>query len=242
MRLYGIIGKPLDQSPSPKFYNALFKNLGLECRYLPFQVEKKHLKNLVLVMKLVDVYGLNVTIPYKEAVIPFLDGLDQSARLCGAVNTIVRKKNRFIGYNTDGIGFLMMLKSKKFNPRGKIVSMIGAGGAARGIATALADAGAKEIFFFNRHRRRAQRAAAALRKNFPKTKWKAIPLGRRYYRAFFPPTNLLIQTTPVSLKLPLSLLAPKARACDIRLNKPDGRSMFRFQAKENFRLWMGRSG
>lgn len=228
MRLYGIIGKPLDRSPSPQFYNAYFKKKGLECRYLPFQVEAKHLKNLILCMKLCDVYGLNVTIPFKEKVIPFLDGLDRSAKMCGAVNTIVRKKNRFIGYNTDGPGFLESLKeNKKFNPKNKTVAILGAGGSAKGIAGALASAGVKKIAFLNRHLGRAKKVAAFLRKNFPKTEWQAV--------THLPTVDLIVQTTPVSLKT--RRRARKTILYDIRLQTREGRRMFTAQARFNLKLW-----
>ena len=234
MRLFGIIGKPLDCSPSPKIYNAVFKKRSLPCRYLPFQVAPKHLKNLILCMKLVDVEGLNVTIPYKEAVIPFLDGLDKSAELCGAVNTIVRRKNKFTGYNTDGAGFLVALKkNKKFSPKNKCVMIIGAGGAARGIAAALAGAGAKEILFFNRHHGRAKKAAAFLRKNFPKTTWVASPS--------FAKADLVVQATPRPLKPARKFLSRKTILFDIRTAKPEGLRMLKAQARLNLELWLGKS-
>src|SRR3990167_4576711 len=82
MKLLGIIGKPVERSLSPAIYNSIFKKTGLPWRYLPFQVEKTHLKNLIVCMKLVDLCGLNITVPYKEAVLPFLDRLDSSALQC----------------------------------------------------------------------------------------------------------------------------------------------------------------
>jgi len=236
MKLFGIIGKPLGTSPSPKLYNAFFKKHNLDCRYLPFQVEKKYLKNLLLCMKLVDVYGLNVTTPFKEAVISFLDGLDKSARVSGAVNTIVRKKNKFIGYNTDGAGLLKVLKEKKkFDPKNKTIAISGAGGAARGIAAALAGAGAKEIIFFNRHPVRAQKAAHFLKKHFPKTKCLTAPN--------FSKIDLVIQTTPILISLSSKLLSKKVKRFDIvyTRNKHDGLSMLKAQAHFNLKLWMGKN-
>lgn len=229
MRLFGIIGKPLDHSPSPRLYNTFFKKQHLDCRYLPFQVEKKYLKNLLLCMKLCDVYGLNVTTPFKEAVIPFLDGLDKSSKVSGAVNTIVRKKNKFVGYNTDGAGFLKVVKAKK------IIAIIGAGGAARGIAAALAGAGAEEIIFFNRHPARAKKAAVFFKKHFLKTKWLTSPLS------LSSKIDLVIQTTPVFVSLPKKLLSKTVRTFDIvyTRNQRDGLRMLKAQASLNLKLWMG---
>lgn len=232
MRLYGIIGNPLDDSPSPKFYNAFFKKSGLECRYLPFQVEERHLKNLVLCMKLCDVEGLNVTIPFKEKVIPFLDGLDKSAKVCGAVNTVVRKKNKFIGYNTDGVACLKVLKEKrKWNPKNKTIAIVGAGGAARGIAGALAGAGAKEICFLNRHSARAKKASRFLKKHFPRTKWLTFVPSLKI--------DLVVQTTPVFISLPKKILSKTAPTFDsvYTRNKKDGLQMLKAQAQLNLKLW-----
>ena len=233
MKLFGIIGKPLDHSLSPKLFNAIFKNLKLPCRYLPFQVEKPHLKNLIVCMKLVDVFGLNVTTPYKRVVAPYLDKLDISAKRCGAVNTIVRRKNRFIGFNTDGEGFVNALwEKKKIRPKGKIVTIFGNGGAARGIAAALAKGGAKKVHVLNRRR---------------------IRNAKKYLRT----TDILIKATSAQLTVPLSLLPKKAIVCDIvyhprqtkllhLANKKgfktmDGLWMLIYQANLNLKLWTGKS-
>lgn len=259
MKLYGIIGKPLDHSLSPKFFNALFKKFRMECRYLPFQVERVHLKNLIACMKLVDVYGLNVTAPYKEAVIPFLDGLTEAAKKCGAVNTIVRRRHQFIGHNTDGSGFLKALQAKgKMSPAKKRIVIIGAGGAARGIAGALAAAGAQEIIFLSRHSRQAKKAARHLQKYFRKTSVKVSPLTTPAAKRLFPGTDVLIQATPAFVKLPLKFLPKHAIVCDViyqprrtpllkqasrwRLKTLEGRWMFLYQARANWKLWMEKNG
>ncbi len=254
MKLFGIIGNPLDHSLSPKIFNALFKKKRLPFRYLSFQVEKNHLKNLVRCMKLCDIEGLNVTAPFKEAVIPHLDGLDPFAKQCGAVNTIVRQKNRFVGFNTDGPGFVWALKEKaKVLPKNKTVLLIGAGGAARGIAAALAANGAKKIIVFNRHPLRAKKMGQHLKKYFPKTIWQTLPLAAKKLKTVLPQTNLLIQTTPSLLALPISLLSQEAIVCDIlygkgetkllkaakkrRLKTVNGLSLLHFQILLNQKLW-----
>lgn len=256
MKIFGLIGKPIHHSPAPKIFNAVFKKLNLAHRYLPFQVEKEHLKNLILCMKLVDVHGLNVTIPYKESVLPFLDSLDVSAKQSGAVNTIVRRKNKFIGYNTDGIGFVEALREQKnFNPRGKNIVILGAGGAARGIAAALAKAGASTISILNRHPVRAKKAASFLKKQFPKTIFHGFGLNQKGQRDLFAKADLLVQATSAHLTVPLEHLPKKALVCDIvykplqtkllnqaqKLKLPtlDGLWMLVFQAKWNLKLWTG---
>lgn len=256
MKLFGIVGKPLDRSLSPKIFNALFKKMGLPHRYLPFQVEKTHLKNLILCMKLVDVAGLNVTAPYKEAVLPFLERLDATARRSGAVNTIVRQKNRFVGFNTDGSGLLKALSERKgFHPKGKKVVLIGAGGAARGIAAGLAGAGAAHIAVLNRNRVRAGRAVSFLRSKFSRTGWSFLGLGQKGTRSLFSRADLLVQATPAPLLLPLESLPKSALVCDIvyqplqtkllryarklGLSTLDGLWMLAYQAQENMKLWTG---
>lgn len=259
MKLYGIIGKPLDHSLSPKFFNALFKKHRLDCRYLPFQVERPYLKNLILCMKLVDVYGLNVTAPYKEAVIPFLDRLDPAAKKCGAVNTIVRRGQVFIGTNTDGAGFLKALRVRgKISPKNKRVTLIGAGGVARGIAGALAQAGARQIHFLSRHPRKASKAARRLQKYFRKTVWKVLPLSPSAAARALKETDILIQATPAFVKLPLKFLPKHTIVCDViyrprktpllkqaarrRLKTLEGRRMFFYQAQANWKLWRVKMG
>lgn len=256
MKLFGIIGKPLNHTQSPKIFNAIFKKRNLACRYLPFQVEKEHLKNLILCMKLIDVEGLNVTAPYKESVIPFLDGLDATAKESGSVNAIVRNKNRFIGFNTDGIGFSSALLEKKgFSSKGKNIVIVGAGGAAKGIAANLAKKGATHIAILNRTPARAKKVVSFLKKQFPKTKWQALGLAQKGRRDFFAKADLLIHATSASLNLPLEYLPKTALVCDIvykplqtkllkqakhlKLSTLDGLWMLVYQAKWNLKLWTG---
>ena len=256
MKLLGIIGKPVERSLSPAIYNSIFKKTGLPWRYLPFQVEKNHLKNLIVCMKLVDLCGLNITVPYKEAVLPFLDRLDSSAQKSGAVNTIVRRGNRFIGFNTDGDGFCNALKEQMgVFPKGKTIVLIGAGGASRGIAAALAKRGVKNIVLLNRSLNKAKKARAHLKKYFPKTEWDAFSFTPKNLKKSLAMADILVQATPVDLKLPLQWLAPKAIVCDIRYQKGptpllkeakkrklktlDGLWMLAHQASLNLKLWVG---
>lgn len=257
MKLYGLIGKSLSHSPSAKLLNACFKKLGLSHRYLLFQVEKPHLKNLVLCMKLVDIFGLNITAPYKEAVIPFLDRLDRSAKLAGAVNTIVRQKNKFVGFNTDGAGFVeAMQEQAQISPKGKSVVILGAGGAARGVASYLAQGGARQIIILNRTLSHAKRVLITLKKHFPKTHWEAAPLSQKSFRDFFPETEILIQATSTELMPPLPILPKRAlvsdilyhpletkmlqRAKQLNLKWMDGLWMLVDQANLNLKLWTGK--
>jgi shikimate dehydrogenase len=133
---YGLLGFPLGHSLSPVIHNTAFRLLDLEAQYILFSLEKEKVEGFFKELKQANspIFGLNVTVPYKEVVIPYLDTLDPLATKVGAVNTIVVGKNRSLtGFNTDGPGFLAHLTDEKFDPAGKRVAILGAGGAARAV-------------------------------------------------------------------------------------------------------------
>ena len=160
MRLAGIIGHPVAHSLSPVFQGAAFKECGLDVRYELWDTPLDELPGRVLSLRGEQYLGANVTIPHKEAVIPLLDELGgQSARV-GAVNTIVNRSGRLFGFNTDGPGFVAALRNEAyFDPAGKSFLLVGAGGGARGIAFALAEARALRIEISNRSVDRAEKLA-----------------------------------------------------------------------------------
>ena len=157
----GIIGHPVAHSLSPVFQAAAFAACGLDVAYERWDTTAEALAGRVVSLRAPKYLGANVTIPHKEAVIPLLDELGgQSARV-GAVNTIVNRDGRLFGFNTDGPGFVAALRNEaRFDPAGKAIVLIGAGGAARGIAFALAEARAERIVIANRSLARAERLAA----------------------------------------------------------------------------------
>jgi shikimate dehydrogenase len=133
---YGLIGYPLGHSLSPVMHNAAMKAMGLDAVYTLFPMQKAEIKSFFDDLRTPDshIFGLNVTVPHKESVIPFLDSLDPFAEKVGAVNTIViTGKRKLIGYNTDGPGFLTHLTECAFSAGGKRVSILGAGGASRAL-------------------------------------------------------------------------------------------------------------
>ncbi|MBI2767875.1 MAG: shikimate dehydrogenase [Chloroflexi bacterium] len=160
MRLAGIIGHPVAHSLSPAFQAAAFAACGLDAAYERWDTTAEALAGRVVSLRDPRYLGANVTIPHKEAVIPLLDELGgQSARV-GAVNTIVNRDGRLYGFNTDGPGFAAALRNESyFDPAGKRFLLLGAGGAARGIAFALAEAKAATIAIANRTPERAARLA-----------------------------------------------------------------------------------
>lgn len=157
-RRAGIIGHPVAHSLSPVFQAAAFAHCGLDVAYEFWDTPGPTLTARIQSLRAGDVLGANVTIPHKEAVIPLLDELGgQSARV-GAVNTIVNREGRLFGFNTDGPGFVAALRNEvAFDPAGKSILLVGAGGAARGIGFALAEAKAERIAIWNRTPDRAER-------------------------------------------------------------------------------------
>ncbi len=139
--IYGIIGNPLTHSLSPLMHNAAFKALDVNAVYKLFPLVDEHeLKLFMEDLKETDnpIFGLNVTVPYKEAVLPYVDVVDPFAKKVGAVNTLVISHERnIIGLNTDGPGFLSHLQELKFDLKDKRIVVLGAGGTTRAILTVL---------------------------------------------------------------------------------------------------------
>lgn len=141
-----LIGHPLGHSVSPAMHNAAYKHLGLDFEYSLKDISPKELLAVSRKLKADTVAGFNVTIPYKEAIMPYLDEITELAEKIGAVNTVKNENGKLIGYNTDGPGFLESLKEDAgFNPTGKKTIILGAGGAGRAIAATLAENRAKSI-------------------------------------------------------------------------------------------------
>lgn len=161
--LVGVLGTPVAENPTGVMQEAAFRELGLNWRYLTIEVTPDDLRNAMLGVRAMGFRGLNLTIPHKVSVIPFLDALSESARLIGAVNTVRREGDRLVGENTDGLGFLRGLREDaKVDPSGKRVVLLGAGGAARAIATELLLAGASSLEIVNRGRERGEDLASDL--------------------------------------------------------------------------------
>ena len=130
-REYGLIGKNIDYSFSKRFFLEKFKNEDLNCKYSNFNI--KNISNVKTILRKATIYGFNVTIPYKEEIIKFLDVIDETAKTIGAVNTIKKINNKNIGFNTDFIGFEKSLLSLIENKKPKKALILGSGGASKAI-------------------------------------------------------------------------------------------------------------
>lgn len=159
--LLGVMGDPIAHSKSPAMHQAALYEIGLHGDYVPLHVKPEGLDAAVKGLKSMGFRGVNVTIPHKVEMMSYMDELDDSAKLTGAVNTVVQEDGRLIGYNTDGAGYVRSLKEEAVSSlEGKHIVVIGAGGAARGIVHALLLECPASIVILNRTIERAQMMAA----------------------------------------------------------------------------------
>ena len=147
-RLAAVVAKPIKHSISPFIHNTAFEKTAVNGVYLAWEIEAEDLEATVANIRRYDMFGINLSMPYKQEVIQYLDELAPSARLIGAVNTVVNENGTLIGYNTDGKGFFKSLPS--FDIQGKKMTILGAGGAATAIIAQAALDQAEEIFVFTR--------------------------------------------------------------------------------------------
>ena len=162
-RKLGIFGYPIGHSLSPAFQQAALAHHAIDARYDAWETHPDALGDAVAALRGDDYLGANVTVPHKVAVMAHLDEIDELARLIGAVNTIVKRGGRLIGHNTDAGGFVEALRQAGgFDPSGKRTLLLGAGGAARAAAFALARAGVSELSIANRTLTRAESLVAEL--------------------------------------------------------------------------------
>lgn len=160
-RVAGVIGDPVRHSLSPVIHNAAFRALDLDWAYLAFPVPTGAGAAAVAAMRALGLDGLNVTMPHKADVLPALDQLSPTAAALGAVNTIHRLGDELHGASTDGIGFVDALRyDEGFDPAGRRAVVFGAGGAARAVVLALAEAGVADVAVVNRTASRAHAAVA----------------------------------------------------------------------------------
>lgn len=148
-RLTGLLGSPVAHSKSPLMHNEAFRLLGLDYVYLCFDVKEDSLKTAFEGLKKLNVAGFNCTMPDKTAICELLDDLSPAAKMIGAVNTVVNENGRYIGHNTDGIGYMQSVKDAGFDIKGETMTLLGAGGAASSIFVQAALDGVKKINLFS---------------------------------------------------------------------------------------------
>lgn len=198
-RLLGIVGHPVAHSVSPAMHNAAFAAQSMHAVYGAFDVEPAHLGAAIDGIRALGILGVNVTIPHKEHVMAYLDEVAPTARQVGAVNTIVNRGGRLIGYNTDGWGFITSLEENRVRLAGRRAVVLGAGGAARAIAHHLALAGVAALTISNRTPVRAEIIAADINQTEGTVQAVAVEAGSPEERMALTQADLVVNCTPVGM-------------------------------------------
>lgn len=200
-RLAFLLGYPVSHSASPAMHRAAFAAAGVNGAYLPWAVAPAHLPAAVEGLRSMEnLLGANVTVPHKEAVVPLLDDLTPEAEAIGAVNTVIPRSGRLVGDNTDGAGFLAALQEELgCRPEGLTAAVLGAGGAARAVAAALARRGVRRVVVVNRTASRAEALAAHLTARCPGCDIAVQTLHSSWQASQVPEIRLLVNTTSVGL-------------------------------------------
>ncbi len=267
VRFTAVIGYPLAHSISPRFQQPAFDHLGLSVLYIARETPPEELPEFLTELRGPQWLGVNATVPHKEAVAAAVDDLSTEAWLIGAVNTVRKAGARLVGHNTDAAGFLRGLTAAACDPQGVSALILGAGGAARAVAVALLQAGARHVTIANRTGRRAERLVATLSATFDVARLAAGPLRAAAVRPVLQGVDLLVNTTTVGMAhgpaaaaspladVLLAQLSPGALVYDLIYNPAEtpllqaartqgyrtqgGLPMLIYQGAASFELWTG---
>lgn len=198
---YGLVGCPLGHSFSPLMHNAAFKKFDIPGEYYLFEKQPSELEPFLKSLTDEGIWGLNVTVPYKEKVLEldFIepDKMARYAKEVKAVNTLVRKGEGLKGFNTDVAGFLRHLNKLNFDPFKKKIALLGAGGAGGAIAYAVAKKGAEDIAIFDIDKNKSENVSGRIKKLFPELKVSIVDTVEELN---IKNKNMLINATPVGLR------------------------------------------
>ncbi len=247
MKKYLVIGNPIDHSLSPQLHNYWFKLNNINAIYEKKKTNKDELKNLILDIKKRNIHGINVTVPFKKTIIPFLDKLTLEAEKTQSVNTIYLEEDKIIGHNTDIDGFENSLKYIKYNVVNKKAFILGAGGVAPSIIFALNRMKCSEITLSNRTREKVENLKKFY-KNLSVVDWGDVPNF-----------DIIINATSVGLdkneeigidfskvgknKLFYDVIYNPKQTNFLKLGKKlgnqteNGKMMFIYQAQKSFQKW-----
>ncbi len=199
-RICGLIGNPVEHTLSPLIHNNLAEKMEDNLVYVPFLVAPDKVEQAVKGALALNLLGLNVTVPYKSDVIPFLKEVDPFASRIGAVNTLVRHEDGFKGYNTDMPGLYRAFERDGVKVQGEEVLILGAGGVARAVAALLAEKGAARIVILNRSVEKAQQIAREVNEHVGRELVEVLPLAEyRQLAASGERKYLVIQATSVGM-------------------------------------------
>ena len=246
MKKFCVIGNPIDHSLSPKLHNFWFEKNKIEATYEKKRLEEKEIPELIESIRNSEINGANVTVPFKNSVIPFLDDLSSEAKKTNSVNTICVEKNKVIGHNTDIAGFELALRYINYDVKRKKALIIGAGGVSPSIILALKKMECENIYLTNRTFEKAEKIKETF-KDITIQKWGDIP-----------EFDIVINATSVGLNnesfdLGLNNVGNNKFFYDVIYNPSEtnflreaklngnkienGRMMFIYQAHQSFALW-----
>lgn len=259
---YAVIGDPIKHSLSPQMQNAGFEELGLGSPYGKFHVPLDSLPEFVEFAR-VSLRGFNITVPHKNAIIPMLDKIEETAKRCGSVNTVTIKDGKMSGCSTDGYGLETALKeSFDIDIDGATIFFAGCGGAVKAVSHYFASKGAKALFFANRTVQKAVELAEEISVYEPDCMTEAVAIGDiDRIREMLAVSGVAIQGTSLGLRpddpspFPVELL-PEGVCCyetiyhetaflksakEQGLACADGRGMLLHQGARSFEIWTGQS-
>ena len=247
MKKYLVIGNPINHSLSPKLHNHWIKKNKINAVYDKKQINEADIKEIISEVRNGKINGINVTVPFKKSVIPFIDQLSSEAEEAQSVNTIYKENNKVLGHNTDISGFELAMRGKSYDIKGKKIFILGAGGVVPSIILALKKMGADKIILSNRTKKKAEQ----LKKTF--FDLEIVNWGET------PEFNMIINATSLGLnkedeiKLDYADLGPNKLFYDVIYNPKEtkflskakqfgnqtenGKMMFIYQAHQAFTLW-----
>jgi shikimate dehydrogenase len=220
-----VIGDPISHSLSPVLQNFLIRHFALPFTYGAVHVRTADLPAMLQRLRGGEFGGINVTIPHKQAVLPLLDEIDDTAARIGAVNMIAVDNGKLFGYNTDVLGFRRNLEAANVSMEGKTVLVLGAGGAARAVVFALLQAGARKIFLSNRSAGRAEELIAAFAAYAGGSQLQNVPWPNRSAWLSTTAPDIIVNATSLGMRLqihesllPNHIFTPNLVAVDLVYN------------------------
>lgn len=195
-KITGVIGHPIEHSMSPPMHNNAYKQLNMDYVYVAFHVQPENIENLINSSKTMGIKGLNVTIPHKTTIIPYLDEIDETAEKIGAVNTIQFKNGIAKGYNTDGIGAIKSIQEHT-TLKDKNILIIGAGGASKAISFTLINENINSLTIANRSQNNAENLINNIKKQTEFTNINYQQINN--VDEILNQTDIIINTTPIGM-------------------------------------------
>lgn len=257
--VYGIFGYPVKHSKSPVFQTAAFQHAGINAVYLPFCVKPEDISSAINSIRVLNIKGVNITIPFKEEAVKHVNELSEEVKVIGALNTVKNIDGYLVGYNTDWYGFIEGLKEIEPKIEGKNVLVVGAGGASRAIIYGLLRENVAKVFIANRTLERAQKIVEDFTKFYRVVGQILQPTTLSEIEVYLDDVEIVVNTTSVGLKdedrpiFDYDRLKPQHVVVDIIYKKTallkkaeekgckfqDGYPMLLYQGAKSFEIWTG---